>query len=470
MKKNAYFLTAFCLLLAACSQEDLQIENTEIYSHRISNGVSDVSDSKVSYKLAEKVARSTRTGTRSETTVSDIKVLCDDSGEPYLYATNFSGSSGFVLVSASQNYIPVLAEVESGTFDPLNMPENVRYYIDGYRLAIQSCNTAPKDSVECYRRLWKRYVAEEQLEQNISTRSNSPELDAFIFDSQRNWNSNGYQWTSLAENRLGLYFFDNVVMDYTDSNPDADLSTIFIVALPTVNSVFIDELLTTMWGQSAPYNDLIPNKRAVGCLPLAMAQVMKYHKKPAGYNWNAMANYYFQTQAAPEVAALLKEIGNKAKTEYSEKGGETKMSNAKDALIDYGYSSSSLVAHNMLTVQANLFTRKPVIGGGVNSADAEDAHAWVYDGIDFVDETYHYYLLVPQKDLTSSSYFKFKWEQTQLSGEVVYINTLKRLFHINWGVYGSYEGWYSDNSVVFTGADGISHNYSQKKTDIVNIY
>lgn len=468
MKKNV-FLTAVCILLASCSQTDLQIENLETVSHRVSKHVYEVSDTQVSFDLAEKVARSTRVGTRSDATVNDIKVLCTDSGEPYLYAANFSGSGGFVLVSASQNYTPVLAEVESGTFDPLNMPENVRYYIEGYRLAIQACNAASKDSVECYRRLWKKYVVEESLEQNLSTRSNSPELDAFIFDSQRNWNNNGYQWTSLAENRLGLYFFDSVVMDYTDSNPDADLSTVFIVALPTVNSVFIDELLTTMWGQDTPYNDLIQNGCPAGCVPVAMAQIMKYHKKPAGYMWNAMSDYYFTTQSAPEVAELLKEIGTKAKTEYSLDGSSTALSNAKKVLVDYGYSSSSIVDHSMFTVQANLFTRKPVIGSGID-LNSKVGHAWVYDGIDFVDETYYYYLLVPRKDPASSSYFKFKWEQTQLSGEIAYVNTPKRLFHINWGARGSYEGWYSDHDIEFVDSKGKIHNYCVEKTDIVNIY
>lgn len=47
------------------------------------------------------------------------------------------------------------------------------------------------------------------------------------------------------------------------------------------------------WGQGYPYNKNVPyncgsGKAPAGCVAIAMAQIMSYHKKPSNYNWNLL--------------------------------------------------------------------------------------------------------------------------------------------------------------------------------------
>ncbi len=459
-------LAILCFGFAACSQTDMQLENPENNLSEVFNKTRENSDTKVSFSLAEKVARSTRPGTRANDNIKDIRPICLDSGDPVVYAVNFSNFGGFVLVSASQNYTPVLAEVEKGSFDILNLPENVKYYLEGYKYAIESYNEAPEDSVKKYRKLWKRYLDEEPIKKQ--TRSSSPELDTFIYDSQRKWNGSSYDWTSLAENRLGLDFFDDFVIEFTDSHPDADLSTIFIVALPTTITTFVDNFITSEWGQEAPYNSLVPNNYPAGCVPVAMGQIMRYHKKPAGYNWEGMADYYSFYDSAPEVARLLKDIGTKVKISYTPDGSGAKISDAQKAFKSYGYSDAKIIDHNIFTVENNLCQKLAVYGRGENPSTGK-GHAWVYSGFDYKEDIFYYTLLVPVEDPTSSSYFKYKWEETELEKEMAGYMVSKRKLYINWGYYGLYNGWYSDHDISYTGSGGNKVIYSQNRKDIINI-
>lgn len=468
MKRIFLIFAMLALGLAACTQDDVSLNSSEIPIIESSKKAEDPANTKVSFYLAEKVARSTRTGTRAEGTVQDIKTLCSDNGEPMMYAVNFSNSDGFVLVSASQNYFPVLAEVESGSFNPFNIPDNVRFYLEGYKYAIEAYNSAPGDSVKKYQRLWKKYLEKESDLQKPVTRSSDPLLDAFIYDSQRQWNGQGYDWTSLAENRLGLDFFDDFVIEYTDSHPDADLETIFIVSLPVTDSGFTDNLITTSWGQGNPYNSLIPNQYPVGCVAVAMGQIMKFHEKPAGYRWWEMKDYYYENENASELAKLLRDIGTQVKMDYNKDGSKATIKNAQSALVRYGYKNATIINHNKYTIMGNLQRGKPVYGRGEDSQSG--GHAWVYCGIDFREDTFYYYLLTPEKDPDSSSYFKYKWNQAEITGEIIKSWVYRWKHYINWGWYGSYNGWYEDHDIsIKNNENKILYNFEKRKKDIYNI-
>lgn len=57
-------------------------------------------------------ANLTRSGSRQ---VRNVVAINDETGNPLMYAVNFD--EGYILVSATRKYFPVLAEVESGNFD-----------------------------------------------------------------------------------------------------------------------------------------------------------------------------------------------------------------------------------------------------------------------------------------------------------------------------------------------------------------
>ncbi|MDE5874359.1 MAG: C10 family peptidase, partial [Muribaculaceae bacterium] len=74
-------------------------------------------------------------------------------------------------------------------------------------------------------------------------------------------------------------------------------------------------LQTANWGQNAPYNADCPNmgeqNAPTGCVATAMAIVMKYHKWPETYNWDAMPMEINTENPTPnpELARLMKDAG-----------------------------------------------------------------------------------------------------------------------------------------------------------------
>ncbi len=92
----------------------------------------------------------------------------------------------------------------------------------------------------------------------------------------------------------------------------------------------VEPLLKTTWGQGVGYNDLIyinplmgkctaysNGKPPVGCVAVAMAQIMKYHQHPKSYDWSAMPDY----TGSNETARLMADIGSKVKMKYGCEGG-----------------------------------------------------------------------------------------------------------------------------------------------------
>ena len=52
--------------------------------------------------------------------------------EAYYYVFNAGNDNGYVIVSGDDRVEPILGYVEQGTFDPDNIPENMRSWLQGY--------------------------------------------------------------------------------------------------------------------------------------------------------------------------------------------------------------------------------------------------------------------------------------------------------------------------------------------------
>lgn len=204
----------------------------------------------------------------------------------------------------------------------------------------------------------------------------------------------------------------------------------------------ISPMLATSWDQGAPYNASCPTvggtHAETGCVATAMAQVMAYHRWPAGtslpvpgytptdnsgrattpvmstlpastFNWDAMRNSYTSTADASEVARLMLYCGESVETWYRLKasgGSGAVPSRVPKALINYfGYDAGATYAQRKhysyeqweTLVYTELAASRPVILGGNN---AEGGHAFVCDGYE------------------------------------------NGFYHINWGWGGSYNGYF----------------------------
>ena len=166
-----------------------------------------------------------------------------------------------------------------------------------------------------------------------------------------------------------------------------------------IGDMVVEPLLTTTWNQTAPYNNQCPSGDNghcyTGCVPTAVAQVMRYWKWPATYDWDNMLDYYGWSPVSDEyirynqtqvdaVAKLMADIGQAMHTSYCQANGSpTQWS--YDALVQtFGYGQGINIvrgdkaANVMSTLKAELDAKRPVLYSG--NPTQGDGHALVCDG------------------------------------------------------------------------------------------
>lgn len=293
-----------------------------------------------------------------------------------LYVFNVAKDEGFVIVSNDDRTEPILGYSDNGHFDPENMPENMRAWLQSYA-------------------------------------------------DQIAWlNEHGDEESAVA------------TMPSLTSTP---------VKQP------IAPLITTLWNQDAPYNDLCPEyatgeKSATGCVATAMAQVMKYHEWPQAqtsavpgydkdynnsscipvaalpatvFDWSNMLEvypYHYDSNnvkiadctdtEATAVATLMQYCGASLKMNYGEQSGANTAKVADALKVYFDYSSTTTYKDRSLYSYANwiellyneLAQGRPMVFSGQSTGGG---HAFVCDG--YQSEDY---------------------------------------FHINWGWGGSSDGYF----------------------------
>lgn len=302
-----------------------------------------------------------------------------------LYVFNSKSGNGFVLVSADDCARPVLAYSHTGTFSPDSMPDHVKAWIGGYSSEI------------------------------ASLRAMGVPPTAEIDD----------MWSGMAK----------------DGGTEA-----------------VEPLMTTTWNQSPYYNAQCPhaegssNRAVAGCVATATAQVMKYWNHPAtghgsysyassnygmltcsfdtAYSWNLMPNAlnrWSSDEAVSAVAQLIYHVGVSVAMRYStsssgaylsSNGGFTAVSaeNSLKTYFKYSPMLHSVSKSNYTDTQWDSILKveidhaRPVLYSG---HDASGGHAFVIDG---------YSVAVNPR-------------------------TGNRFFHVNWGWGGSYDGYFTLDSL-----------------------
>ena len=179
------------------------------------------------------------------------------------------------------------------------------------------------------------------------------------------------------------------------------------VPVPNGYPQSVDPLVKVNWGQNNPYNNMCPNGYLVGCVAVAMGQIMSAYRCPnvgngsysynsggqvisanfgeTTYDWNKIlaGNY-------SEIAKLLFHCGVAVQTEYSSSVSTAFLSNIRSGLINYfRYSSDAVCLYrnyysendwfNILYV--NLVNGHPIAYRGASSDSySASGHAFVVDG------------------------------------------------------------------------------------------
>jgi len=229
----------------------------------------------------------------------------------------------------------------------------------------------------------------------------------------------------------------------------------------TDNKKPIAPMLSTQWGQDAPYNNLCPvingERSVTGCVATAMAQVMRYHKYPAvgkgtvansssgatlqlstlPFDWDNMSDRYTSTSTEAQnsaVAVLMYAAGMAVNMNYSPYASSAANNAIAPALVEYfGYDKSAYYAsrcyHGLQEwidlVYDQLVNYGPVQYQGLNSNNG--GHAFVCDGY------------------SSDGFFHFNWGWKGLSDGYFKLTALNPGSQ---GIGGSAEGYNYNQSIV----------------------
>lgn len=146
--------------------------------------------------------------------------------------------------------------------------------------------------------------------------------------------------------------------------------------------------ITTLWDQFYPYNKGIycakhPTLSApAGCVAIAVAQIMAYHRHPSSFNWNLLLQSpQINTRdeaAVDEVSRLTREIGSKVHMQYDCEGSSSNITEANSALKSYGYSTDGVKSYDLNTIMTSINNSRPVIIRA-DERTGKGGHEWIID-------------------------------------------------------------------------------------------
>jgi len=161
----------------------------------------------------------------------------------------------------------------------------------------------------------------------------------------------------------------------------------------------VEPLLSDKWNQyNAPFYNMCPidtvkNKRSVvGCVGMAMAQVINYWKWPNTYDWNNIIPVYNEGQytevQANAVASLCYDCASSVKTNFSASASGARSIYQASALanifnydkgVQMYYRDFYSLSEMILMIKKDLANGRPVL---ISAYNTTTGHAFVLDGYD----------------------------------------------------------------------------------------
>lgn len=446
------------LLLAACQESNdiLQEMATDV---KADTAITDTEQNhKVTPEIATKVAELYAfkgINTRSVTPqVSDIQTIKDDNSEVLMYVVNFANNSGYVLVSATKKYYPILAYAEQGRFDA-NL-KGVDIWLEDEKNMMKMCLS---DTTATYNLEWLQYEQRDKTSNSkIATRaeSNWPEtLDWWWSEVGQELTSSDYQsdfenshtrpglltgnyCCHVDEARSMLPGCESIYSEMAamcQSYGFSEEDVIYHIR-EFYTETRINPLLETNWTQGYPYNWKV--EKPLGCVTVAVAQIMYHHRKPAYYQWDEI-NVDEKTEIQGN---FFKELGEQLGIDYDTNEASANLGDAKRVLQRYGYSTSEKDNCSTEEMYSALKANQPVCITGfthqILDFNAGSGHAWVCDGYKFnktfvVLTVYTPFGSYPDsKGLYATNPYSPQFNQT---GETTYSSCY---YHMNWGWGESY--------------------------------
>ena len=433
--KKIILTILFVLTLYSCSINDFEPINTESRETDTNKTELENSDNVTQTEINNILASfNDSTDILHRSIINSIDNIRDADGNVAAYVVNFGYNQGFVIISATKRYCPVIAYSHSGTFEINgNMPDGLKEWESSVISAIEISKTLPDDSVMLYRRMWKKYE-NPMLPKSSLSRTSSDDLlttaQAIMADSLMAWHQQGYSYREVDEEDLALV--EGAIYPlFLDYDPQWKQYAC-VVEKTNTHIENIPNFLSTTWAQTNGYNMSFPilsdGKRAsAGCGPVAAGQIMWYHRFPSFFNWDAMPSN-FSSQITSD---FLYAIAQNVNAEYKEDGTATKINDMGNLFRSWGYNVS-LVYHTSSAAWSSLQDYNPVYMRGTSGK----GHAWVASGGNYRMDDSRTLIYT----FTSPTTFESVDEKSCSLSYIYY-------FYMNWGWGGSYNGYYLDDTL-----------------------
>ena len=398
--------------------------------------------------LANLYTREHATKNSTSKQIEDVVSIEAPDGTTDIYAVNFN--DGYLLISATKHYHPILADVEHGHYEKgaANVVL-VGEFIETID-AIKRGEIPPVDSSE-----WRKY------EELGSTLSKTKVPDDYYEMLEDYWGT----WVAQGKNIYFLY-------EQPDDMPDAMYESFCSMAEDEDQSYYgygymdcsiiteeyhevitqFGPLLTTHWDQGSPWNDSIPNNRPLGCATVAAGQIMRYHTHPSSFLWSSMPN---SDSSSTALCNFLSEL--RYRLDVNNNGGTT-IYKVRHGLEYYGYTCY-VSNHAISNFYSELCDYRPVFMQGFDQASGK-GHAWVCDGYRSIHSWIEYELFVVQMAYNQPvAMMSFDYADAQESSFTT--------FHMNLGYAGQHDGYYLNNNHFYVHRnDGTIRDYSNDRKDL----
>ena len=462
----------FLPLLLSCSEERLEDLGFEVA--QTSYEVLEIDSVNVNADEVRNVVESVFPQTKSSNGEYTVETIYDDNQKPLVYVVNRPQNGGFMIISATKNYDPILAYNTTGHFSVGGeKPDGLKMWQEGTLNAVKASDTFRQNVKQNYRRLWRQYEEETMANAKISRSPDilTPEesqalnkLRQVVEKKKGELAARGYIIYGFDGSITGDEAKDDEIRDYVKGaiHPEYEkywkaLSFVACDHGPD-EEVHTGNFLKTKWGQNYPFNMSFPmvngGRALVGCGSVALGQVLRYFEYPKTFNWSAMPN----ESATKTTSDFLYDVAKRSKAQFGGNGTSTYFSDTYQALLSYGYTAK-IVNYGDVYPLADLLKMRPIIISGVKPGQ-NVGHAWICCGCDYVyydSEEYEIWTYIRRTEFGQMYKFIHGYP---MSSTLVYMN---------WGWNGTDDGYYSYESLTPKYNTVYDNRYVERRRLILDI-
>lgn len=463
MKKTLLLiLLSVCMV---CCTNDF-IEPTKGLINADNSGANIVDGTTVSSKDIANIVSSFNVSNKSRAERNyTTSVITDDNSNPLIYVVNFDDNGGFILISATKDFHPVLAYNYEGHYDVNStIPSGLDVWENDMKAAIQEAKNQDVDSIKSNRMEWTiyspknlpkpakplsigyEYITEEEYQELIPIYNQAVDdlvnnkYDVYDYPS---WSSKLFESQLYdAENRARevYWMYEDIWSDFA------------IMAIhDDYEDFYTEKTVKSIWNQLHPYNQAFPPTDNLvhayaGCGPVAMGQIMRYYEHPVKYNWiwsQMPLNY-----GTRETSVFLYELAKMADARFLDSGTSVSYGDIINTMKACGYEVTHNAAPTEKDIYQSLSNGMPAIILGTNTSTGK-SHAWVASQVHVQEWATHY-----------ETYNFTGRKKYGCSGEFQTLYLTNYYFYFNWGTYDYWQNGY----FLFN-----NHSYNKDIKAIYNI-